>query len=608
MKILNGLKVKEKKYSGVLMVLILSFLLHLIPIFIVKTPTSGPDEVISLASAAKLAGYDWSYLVTKFGTKYGCGSAWYLAPLFYFITNGKIIYNLARTVLAFILALQSVVCWLILKKIFEYDNELEIAVVSLAGSFFSNATADIFCNEAILTLSTWLFIYFILKIYKYGSNLKYSLILIGVFSYCCICHARTLIYLPSILVVVFFLSLKKKKSFLDYRAIIIGSAFLLIAWKINRYVGMQLYRNEQALNELASAAIGQSGNAGLVKNFILTIKTFGIRDTLKGILTVSATNAYAILIFTGFGFAASIVCFFFFLKKRKRKNTEEMANVVSMFCMIGLGVSILAMGVINCWHGINLMQGDVYNDGRFFFYLRYYINFLPPMVISLYVYMKEDDTKKLLTKAILLALILYLLFRGVFLRTFDINGIEEFDVGKLFEAFSMGKVISYSLAFKISLLISIILIMVCKKSNSIYIYFTLIVSMLFYQQLYQCIFFRGNISETTQEYTDKFVAYSENETLRTYLDNFGKIYVHSNKVYKLEYYIQLIIPEIQVKRYEENYEDDNEVKIVFSNEDLTTFLDKKLYCVKLDTNEYLYTDTYKVYKDINMIIAQIEEG
>lgn len=189
-----------------------------------------------------------------------------------------------------------------------------------------------------------------------------------------------------------------------------------------------------------------------------------------------------------------------------------------------------------------------------------------------------------------------------------INGIEEFDVGKLFEAFSMGKVISYSLAFKISLLISIILIMVCKKSNSIYIYFTLIVSMLFYQQLYQCIFFRGNISETTQEYTDKFVAYSENETLRTYLDNFGKIYVHSNKVYKLEYYIQLIIPEIQVKRYEENYEDDNEVKIVFSNEDLTTFLDKKLYCVKLDTNEYLYTDTYKVYKDINMIIAQIEEG
>ena len=150
--------------------------------------------------------------------------------------------------------------------------------------------------------------------------------------------------------------------------------------------------------------------------------------------------------------------------------------------------------------------------------------------------------------------------------------------------------------------------MVCKKSNSIYIYFTLIVSMLFYQQLYQCIFFRGNISETTQEYTDKFVAYSENETLRTYLDNFGKIYVHSNKVYKLEYYIQLIIPEIQVKRYEENYEDDNEVKIVFSNEDLTTFLDKKLYCVKLDTNEYLYTDTYKVYKDINMIIAQIEEG
>ena len=118
MKIINGLKVKEKKYSGVLMVLILSFLLHLIPIFIVKTPTSGPDEVLSLASAAKLAGYDWSYLVTKFGTKYGCGSAWYLAPLFYFITNGKIIYNLARTVLAFILALQSVVCWLILKKIF----------------------------------------------------------------------------------------------------------------------------------------------------------------------------------------------------------------------------------------------------------------------------------------------------------------------------------------------------------------------------------------------------------------------------------------------------------------------------------------------------------
>lgn len=36
MKIINGLKVKEKKYSGVLMILILSFLLHLIPILLLR--------------------------------------------------------------------------------------------------------------------------------------------------------------------------------------------------------------------------------------------------------------------------------------------------------------------------------------------------------------------------------------------------------------------------------------------------------------------------------------------------------------------------------------------------------------------------------------------
>lgn len=595
---------ERKKYNWVFLIFAMSFLLHIIPIIIIKTPTSGPDEVISLSSAANIAGLDWSYLVTKFGTRYGCGSAWFLAPLFYFISNGKVIYNLARVFLAIFLALQSVVCYVILKDFFECDNELEICIVSLVGSFFSNVTADIFCNESVLTLSTWLFIYFILKIYKYGNSFRYTLLLMGVFAYCYISHARALIFIPSILVIVIYLSIKKRKSFLDCRAIILGSCFLFIAWKINQFVALKLYNNQEALDVLNAVSVKQNSNYGLVQNFLLTIEEFGLMETLKGVLCVSATNMYALLIFTVFGIAVSFVCSVMFLTKN---NKDTLINIVSTFCVVGLCISILAMGVINCWHGINLLNGNIYSDGRFFFYLRYYINFLPPMVIPMYICMKKNKAPTLIMKAIVLSLILYLAFEIVFYRVLAINGIEEFDVGKLFEAFSFGNTMSYSIAFKICLLINVFFILHYKNSNKTSIYFAMIFCLIMYQQMYQCIFFRGNISETTQECTDKLVELSTDKQLRTYLDDFGTLYVYSNKVYRLEYYTQLIMPEIQIKRFEESIQNKDNEKIIFSNEDLTSFYAGKLYCISLDNDEAFYTNSYRAYLDMSKIITQLEE-
>lgn len=607
-KVVTVTSMERKKNNGILFVFILSFLLHLIPIFIIKTPTSGPDEVISLSSAAQIAGFDWSYLITKFGVRYGCGSAWFLTPLFWIISDGQVIYNLARVMLAVLLALQAVICWKILNEIFELDNQFEMGMISLTGSFFSNVTADIFCNEAMLTLSTWLFIYFLLKGYKCGKHLKFSIAIVCIFAYCCICHTRALIYLPSILIVAIYLSIKNKKLFMDYRAIIVGVGLCYIAQLINKIVGLELYNNKQAIREISAISEKQSGSLGLVNNFYLTVKEFGVWETIKGILCVSVTNVYALLIFTGFGFAVAVMSFMFFFKKKEKDYNDLLVSIISLFCIIGLCTSILAMGVIHCWHGINLAQGNLYSDGRFFFYLRYYINFLPPMVIPIYLCMRKFSTKKLITGAAIFSIALYILFETVFSRMLVMKGIEQFDVGKLFEAFSINNVISYSVAFKICLLVNVILIIVCKDSKRSYIYFGIVFLMIFYQQMYQCIFFRGSISKTTQEYTDSFVEYCNDKELRNYFDDFGKIYVASSKMYRPEYYIQLIVPEVQVRRFEENAEDMDEEKIVLSNERLDSLDGDGCYCINLDENEFIYTDSYSVYIDLIQIITCLEEN
>lgn len=599
MKNVNFITKKENKHCVIFFIFIISFLLHLIPIIIIKTPTSGPDEVISLASAARISGKDWSYLVTKFGTWYGCGSAWFLAPLFCFISNGRVIYNLARGVLAIFLALQSVVCYKILRDFLECDNELEVIIVSLLGSFLSNVTADIFCNEAVLTLGTWLIIYFILIIYKKGNSFRYTLLVMAILAYCYISHTRALIYLVPICMTSIYLSIKKKKSFFDIRAIIVSGTFFFVASKINEFVSMNLYNNKEALDEIDSIAGKTASNYGLLHNYLLTIHEYGLIKTIRGILCISVTNMYALLIFSCMSVALAFVCWLTIALKREKSCKDNLVNIIGMFCVIGLGISILAMGIVHCWHGIYLFEGNIYGDGRFFFYLRYYINFLPPLIIPIYICLKNEKSSSLMLRMIVLSFIVYFLFRMFFFREISADNIAQFDVGKLFEALTFGKKVDYSIAFKICLLINAILIFIDRKSNKKVYYFIAIFLMIVYQKSYQCVMFRGSISGITEECTNKFVKVSQEKEIRNYLDSIGEIYIYSNKVYRLEYYIQLVMPEISVKRFQEGNQDEiGNDKVVFSNEKITLSDGKKAYEIVLDDNEFLYTDSYDIYFDL----------
>ena len=79
-------------------------------------------------------------------------------------------------------------------------------------------------------------------------------------------------------------------------------------------------------------------------------------------------------------------------------------------------------------------------------------------------------------------------------------------------------------------------------------------------------------------------------------------------MYRQEYYIHLIIPEVQVRRFEENAEDMDEKKIVLSNEKLDSLDGDGCYCINLDENEFIYTDSYSVYIDLIQIITCLEEN
>ncbi len=597
---------KKKRISSLIFAFFACFLLHCLPLLFIKVPTSGPDEVISLSYAAQLAGYDWSYLSTYFGTRYGFGSSWFLFPLFYIFKNGLTVYYIARIVLAFILSLQTIICYRILKDYFECQNEKEICLISIAVSFLTNATADIFCNEALLTLSTWLYVYILLNLYHKGKSFIYSLFLCLVFLYGLICHERSIIYLPSIIFSLLMITIIKKKNILDFRAVLICIPLVFGVFKLKKYVSIQVYGNAEALKRIKDS----SGNEidGLFHNLILIIKECGLVNTIKGGIRVSLSNTFGLMIYSWLLLSVSAVCALFlvyYLLKGKREAFIVSNAIIMFFCFMGLTLSLVAMGTIHCWHGIILQEGRLYNDGRFFFYLRYYINFFPPLIIPTYYMLKKKNNRMIWIASLAVSFLVYISFQTAFVNVLNCNKLYAFDVGKLFEAASFGVGLDYSLAYKIGVLLFLIPIAFAKKKNVLNIWIIMLMCMTMYQQIYQCIFFRKPISDSIVKYTNEFIKLSNNRDFLDYLEkNQIKLGVLSHKVYRPEYFIQLCYPGIDIRRIEGEEDLD---KIVFSNEEIDYNISKEYDCITLDEDEFIYFFDYEDYENIQRIINKGNE-
>lgn len=131
-----------------------------------KGPTAlngAADEFGVISGAAFFGGNDWSN-VTSHIKYYGWGYSLFMAPVFILFDNMSIIYQGLLFYNALLLALNTVICYNILYKIFKIEKKLECALIAVTSIciYSSMISNDSIINENPLIFLCWVVLYIML--------------------------------------------------------------------------------------------------------------------------------------------------------------------------------------------------------------------------------------------------------------------------------------------------------------------------------------------------------------------------------------------------------------------------------------------------------------
>lgn len=155
------------------------------------------DEVATIASAASLAGYDWSAVVSQAGY-YGAGFYWIFAPVFMLTDDPIIIYRALLIGCSIVQALVAPICYYMLGYYFKMEDKKSRVLVSLCCSYLVMTRATILFNEHILILLVWIAVLLLAKLHEYREHAwkkrGYTVLLMFVFAYSMTIHTRMLTF------------------------------------------------------------------------------------------------------------------------------------------------------------------------------------------------------------------------------------------------------------------------------------------------------------------------------------------------------------------------------------------------------------------------------
>lgn len=586
----------------------LSYILHILPIFFIKLPTSGPDEIGTLALAAYLAGKDWSYLVSRHGAFYGFGSSWYLAPLFLVIKNPYVLYNVLRCILALFLSAPTIIAYKLLYNFYKIRSLKLLFFASVACSLFVNTTADILINETFLVLGTWLTVYFLIFMAyteKKRTKIVLSMVLAFLLAYMATVHTRSVFYFVMVFIVVAIFYILKKVWLVHFPTFIVSSCFYFAAQYLVGIVQNILYNNV-GTEEVTGSIESLESTYGNVQQML---QLYGPKLSIEAILSLFFSNMYGLVIFSSGILIPCFVVFFIECKRLFFKHiSDTYVSLPAIFCGVGLLAMVGALSIVHIYHGATLYFGNELGDGRFFFYLRYYINFMPPILLTLIFYMEEGKrTGEMLIFSLIFMVITAIGFCYFFLRAVYNNQYTAFDVGKLFDAFLLygtNEFLWYHYIIA-GIIVGVILLLFygLARQRHTWIIMLLLCCVLFYEQMYQCISFRKPIADTVYKCIDaSSQIFAANDAFSSEINT---LYVYSKLTYKLEYAAQLVFKDIYILPYKEEPDEDF---LLLSNQEMDL---KGFYIAVLDENEYLYTNSqdivdtiYNINHDVTFVLQE----
>lgn len=589
---------KKSISKDILIIFILTVIPKFILIFYSYPFNIIGDEIWTLSSAAKLAGFDWSGILTG-GRYYGMGFFSLFFPLFKTIDNPIILYRTLLGICVIANFFIALIAYYMLKNFTHIKEHLSHILLSVTASYIVILPITYIYNEHIYVLIVWIVVYLLLLINVNHSNKKkkflYTLLLLSVLTYSMLIHSRAVTLWIAVIGVIILYYISYRKWLVDWKFFsIIGISSYLI---INVIVEKQIkWLWTISLDNLSNTSVYGGGLNNIFKP-----------EYWQSFFSIILGQIFTGDIFTGgllvFLLILAIIMIFKALFSRRQKQCDASIFIVFCFTVICIIITICGQSV-NWLPGVKdaISERKIVADAyRGITYLRYYMAYAGPFLLLGIIYIKENwlEYRKFTTYTMLAKFSLYgvwiiFIFPYIIYSNSAASSFRPFAFQPTYDITS--GIRTYFPAIGIAIILfSILLFSLYKKQYKISI---IIFSAFFiYKYMYSGIMILNTEQENFQS-VDGIVEIMENH--KNTKNKIDTIYVYGNQTLTEE--IQWLFKNSIVIN---DTVDSNEF-IIFSDsaEAFNEIIDSDTYYIEIDSNEYMCIkgdNNIEIMKELDLI-------
>ncbi|WP_270602130.1 hypothetical protein [Faecalimonas umbilicata] len=583
----------------------------------IPTMRSIPDEIGSMAYAAKITGHNWNYVLTHPSLYYGSGTFLLQLPFFVLVKNPLILYQCLLGVAAFLHAVPAYISCRILQKYYKItENKIYIIFIGVICALFTPTRSSNSDNEPMLIFLCWVLVYLIVALQFTESKKKqvaFSIIAALVLAISYLSHTRAIIY--SIIIIFLFLvyHLLTKRSLINYIAFAITYLISMAgANEFVQYLRKTLFTSDITVNVSNTPDM-------LVENATNNLRVFTELTGIRSFIDLLCSNIWVIFIFScGTLFLISGI---FFIETKKNlkmrlleKNPVDNKTVYFplLFCLGGTVIALVGVCILGLSNAL-VVHTESANLSRSHFYLRYYGNFFGPIFLFLVIYIwggSEEIRKKL--KKIAVVNICVLIFAmgyclGSFLFKVSVGNeyTHNLDWFYYFAPFSgmlnawpnTVQTLSYFWAASVVAIVIFIILIRFHRKKSVFLSVMLIA--LVWQYTYGVLRFDAPFAKSEHYYKSVDSAFDFYMKEQESFEKYDEIYYYS-PTYGPAYIVQFMFPQKQViTELELLNNEENNVILSDTNLSLDDLGSNSYKCFQLDENEYLYSNDISLIKKLD---------
>lgn len=614
-------KEREFRKAEYFLVFLIALVPKLIFVLLHHQPFRTPmDEMVTLATAAYGAGYDWSPLVVSAEHYYGGGFTFFLSPLFRLIDNPQILFAVILSIYAVLQSISAPIACYISRHHMKIKDRKILYLISIASAYLVVARSQTSLNEHAVIAVTWGIAFFLCKLVEYQHSYRKkscaTICLFLLMSYGLTIHERTKMYwIVIVLTVLIYYLFQKKWLVAKFPAVIAGGMGYYLAGEFVTWVKKSVWLWQEG-EELTNTSV----------EIPITSEMFRDKEFYQAIVSAVFGQIHTSFIFTCGLTAVAIVCFVlifvkyykkaFFGKKETEENSEETNGVMDYvfvlllfftFCICG---AVFALSLIWSKQIMNALRGNETYGFKAYTYIRYYGNYLGPFFygILVYLYYRKETVKKKL----FWILGIYAVIQGLFL-VLNLPYIRHSNVASevywpfaLWHYFS-GEYDVRTYVYLLGILVAtaffaVILRLLWKKKYQSFL--GVFLGILLFQYGWNALYWDGLFMESYQAQTDagyEFIQKLEEEKItlpkEIYVKSTAKMGQNPSYVYQFLLKEYTLIPEIP--------DITTENVILLCNESNIEKVQKAGYTVYvLDEDEYVATNAEEILEYMNRILRK----